>query len=73
MKAIEIWRNGEKLAAAGLVDGMVTVTLTIRNQSDPIWLDARGRDASTGGHAEWLHESAQIGDEFVLRLVEVEP
>lgn len=72
MKAIEIWRNGEKMATAGLVDGIVTAKLTIRNQSDPIWFDARGRDASSGGHKEWLHESARIGDNFELRLVDVE-
>jgi hypothetical protein len=72
MKAIEIWRNGKKLATAGLDDGIVTATLMIRNQVDPMIFTARGRDASTGGHAHWLHQSAQVGDEFVLRLVEVD-
>lgn len=72
MKAIEIWRNGTRLALAGLTDGIVTANLTIHNQIDPIWFDARGRDATTGGHVEWLHESVQVGDEFVLRLVEAD-
>jgi len=72
MKAIEIWRNGQRLATAGLRDGFVTATLSIRNQVDPMWFDARGRDASTGGHVDWLHEAVRVGDEFVLRLVDVD-
>ncbi len=72
MKAIEIWRNGQRLATAGLHDGIVTATLMIRNQVDPIWFEARGRDASTGGHAIWLHEAIEVGDEVVLRVVDVD-
>jgi hypothetical protein len=47
MKAIEVWRNGEKLFTAGLEKGIVTARLIIRNQVDPIRFDVVGRDSLT--------------------------
>jgi hypothetical protein len=70
MKAFEIWTNGKKVAVAGLDEGVVTVTFTIRNQVDPIWLEARGRDQTTGTHAKWLHSSLRVGDEFQIKLID---
>lgn len=72
MKAIEIRRNGETLGTAGLEDGIVTVKLTLRNQVDPVWFDVDGRNHSTGGHERWAHLSVAVGDEFTMKLVEVD-
>ncbi|HUE73544.1 MAG TPA: hypothetical protein VMP01_21890 [Pirellulaceae bacterium] len=71
MVGIEIWRNGERLCTAALKDGIITARLIIRNQVDPIWFDADGRDATTGGHVHWAHIAVEEGDQFTLKLVEV--
>ena len=71
MKAIEISRNGHRLVTAGLENGIVTARLILRNQIDPVWFDADGRDGSTGGHERWAHISVEVGDEFTLKLVDV--
>jgi hypothetical protein len=72
MKAIEVWRNGEKLFTAGLEKGIVTARLIIRNQVDPIRFDVVGRDSLTGGHVPWGLHWVETGDEFTLKLVEVQ-
>ena len=72
MKAIEVWCNGEKLATAWLTNGSVTATLVLPNQIDPILFFVRGRDRSTGAHADWMHRINQVGDELVLRSVDVD-
>jgi hypothetical protein len=72
MKAIEVFRNGRKLFTAGLENGVINARLIIRNQIDPVWFDVDGRDASIGGHERWAHVSVQVGDEFTLKLVDVD-
>ena len=72
MKAIEILRNGKKLFTAGLGDGIVSAKLTVLNEVDPVWFDVVGRDRSTGGHRKWAHASVKVGDEFTMRLVDVD-
>ena len=73
MTGVEIWRNGERLATAALEDGIVTVKLIIRNQIDPVVFDAVGRDAESGRHVKWAHIFANMGDEFTLKVANVEP
>ena len=73
VKAIQICLNGKKLFTSGLEDGIVTARLTLRNQVDPIWFDVDGRDQSTGGHERWAHASIEVGDEFAMKLVDVDP
>ena len=72
MIAIEVWMNHEKVCTAGLADGLITAKLTVRNQDDPIWFDAVGRDRQTGSHVNWSHISSRVGDEFTLKLVDIE-
>jgi translation initiation factor IF-1 len=72
MKAIEISCKGRTLFTAGLEDGIVTARLIVRNQVDPVWFDVDGRDALTGGHARWAHISVQPGDEFTVKLVDID-
>ena len=72
MKAFEVSRNGVKLFTAGLENGIVTAKFVLRNQIDPIWFDADGRDQTTGGHQHWAHLALELGDEFTVRLVEVD-
>lgn len=73
MTGVEIWRNGERLATAALEDGIVEVKLVIRNQVDPVVFDAVGRDAESGGHVKWAHIFAKIGDEFTLKVADMQP
>ena len=72
VKAIQICLNGKKLVTAGLEDGIVTAKLTLRNQVDPVWFDVDGRDRSTGGHERRAHASVEVGDEFTMKLVDVD-
>jgi hypothetical protein len=71
MKAIEVSRNGQKLYTAGLERGIVDARLLILSQVDPMWFECRGQ---TGvGHIKWSHLPVSVGDEFTLRVVEVDP
>lgn len=44
----------------------------LRNQIDPMWLNVRGRDRDTGGHADWAHLLIEVGDTLTLRVVDVD-
>ena len=72
MTALDVWMNGKRLFTASLEDGMITAKLLVRNQVDPIWFNVDGRDRQTGGHVHWSHISAKAGDEFTIRIVEIE-
>ena len=72
MKAIRVSRNSEKIFTAGLQDGSLEARLLIFNQVDPMWFDVRGRDRSTGGHADWAHIPLSVGDSFTLEVVDVD-
>jgi hypothetical protein len=71
MSGIEVWRNGKRLFVAGLENGLVDVRFIIRNQIDPMWLNAVSRDQNTGGHVEWAHTPINQGDEFILKVIDL--
>jgi hypothetical protein len=72
MIGIEVSVNRKKQCTAGLSRGIVAAKLQIRNQVDPIWFTIDERDAETGGHTQWFRVSGEVGDEFTLKLVNIE-
>ena len=81
MTAIEIHVNGKKQCVAGIAcDGVVSAILSWIGRGDEhpklpredISLRVSGLDSKRDEHMDWITRDMKVGDEIVLRVVDVQ-
>lgn len=71
MKALEVYRNGQKVCIASAEPGVTSFHITLTKAS-PGHFHVGGLYSPTQEHLLWAYEDAALGDEFVIRIVEVD-
>jgi len=80
MTAIEVRVNGKKQCIAGIArDGVVSAILSWVGRGDEhpelpredVTLRVGGLDSMRDQHVDWLTRDMEVGDEIILRLVDV--
>ena len=75
MRVFEVFRNNERLSAAGLQgDAVLSVIVTSVqiNDRDELNLDVSGLDSATGERVSWTQIELKAGDEVRIKIAESE-